>query len=184
MTVRLGIDLDGVVANFTKGWVERYNREFGTSLAEADVRTWGAMIDLTDFDDMEEFWAWAANGDGPSIFRHLEPYPNAIGSLQRLHRGHEIVIITTKPDFAWEDTRLWLRDHDVPYDELHITEEKWKVPCDVYLEDSPHQLDELTLERPDRVVCRFVRPWNAPVTGARDIHDWDEFVALVDRIWC
>ena len=42
----------------------------------------------------------------------------------------------------------------------------------------------VTLHRPDRVVCRYVRPWNEPYPGARDIHDWDEFVALVNRIWC
>lgn len=182
--MRLGIDLDGVVANFTRGWIERYNREHGTTLREDDATTWGAMLDIAHFADMDEFWSWAANGEGPSIFRHLEPYPGAVAALHHLHRSHEIVIITMKPDFAHDDTREWLADADVPYDELHITEEKWRVSCDVYLEDSPAQLEELARERPDRVVCRFVRPWNSPVDGVRDIVDWEEFVALVDRQWC
>ena len=182
--MRLGIDLDGVVADFTKGWVTRYNAEHGTAIAESDVTTWGAMVTLTRFHDMDEFWTWAANGDGPSLFRSLPTYPDAIPALHRLAENHEIVILTTKPAFAVADTEAWLADNDVPFHELHITEEKWKIACDVYLDDAPHQIEELTLERPDRVVCRFVRPWNQPHPGARDIHDWDEFVALVDRIWC
>jgi len=30
--MRLGIDLDGVVANFNAGWMRRYNDEYGTDL--------------------------------------------------------------------------------------------------------------------------------------------------------
>jgi 5'(3')-deoxyribonucleotidase len=182
--MRLGIDLDGVVADFTKGWVMRYNAEHGTNVAESDVTSWGAMITLTHFEDMGQFWRWVANGEGPSLFRTLPTYPGAVEAMHRLHDDHEIVILTTKPDFAIADTNEWLAENDVPYDELHITDEKWRIPCDVYLDDSPDQIAELTLERPDRVVCRYVRPWNRSHAGARDIHDWDEFVALVDRVWC
>jgi 5'(3')-deoxyribonucleotidase len=182
--VRIGIDLDGVVANFTLGWVTRYNAEHGTTLTEADVTAWGGMLVLTHFADMEQFWHWVANGEGPSLFRSLPAYPGAVEAMQRLARNHEIVILTTKPAFAVTDTEEWLAENHVPHHELHITEEKWRIPCDVYLDDSPEQIEQLTLNRPDRVVCRYVRPWNHPHPGARDIHDWDEFVALVDRVWC
>ena len=30
--MRLGIDLDGVVADFNAGWISRYNREFEANL--------------------------------------------------------------------------------------------------------------------------------------------------------
>lgn len=182
--MRLGIDLDGVVANFTLGWVQRYNAEHGTTIVETDVTEWGAMIALTHFTDMSQFWRWVANGNGPSLFRSLPVYPDAVPAMKRLATNHEIVIITTKPSFAEADTEAWLVENEVPHTELHFTEEKWRVPCDVYLDDAPHQIEELTLQRPDRVVCRFVRPWNHPHPGARDIHDWDEFVTLVDRVWC
>jgi uncharacterized protein len=182
--MRLGIDLDGVVANFTLGWVLRYNADHGTTIAEADVTAWGAMLELTHFSSMSEFWRWVANGDGPSLFRSLPTYPDAVPALRLLATGHDIVILTTKPSFAETDTELWLADNDIPFSELHFTEEKWRIPCDVYLDDAPHQIAELALQRPDRIVCRFVRPWNDPHPGARDIHDWDEFVTLVDRVWC
>ena len=47
--MRLGIDLDGVVANFIKGWMLRYNTEFGTSLNEDQVDHWDAAGYPKDF---------------------------------------------------------------------------------------------------------------------------------------
>jgi len=182
--MRLGIDLDGVVADFNSGWVARYNAEFGTGLTSGQVVSWNAMEDLTHFEDMGAFWDWAAGDNGHSIFRHLETYPDALPALDRLSRGHDVVILTTKPDWAVHDTFAWIADHGIPTREVHMTNRKWRVPCDVYLDDAPHQVEGLHLNRPEAVVCRFVRPWNHPVAGTRDVHDWDEFVTLVQGRFC
>jgi len=179
--VRLGIDLDGVVADFNGGWMSRYNDENDTRLSPDMLTTWDAIPGLTRFSSMAEFWAWARNNGGPGLFRHLPVFPGAKEALQRLYRDHEIVIITTKPPWANAETYSWLGDNDIPTREVHILGEKWRVDCDVYLDDGPHNLESLVVERPDRVVCRYVRPWNDPVPGVIDIHDWEQFEALVDQ---
>jgi len=178
--MRLGIDLDGVVADFNSGWVGRYNSEFGSSLTTDQVDSWNAMGDLTHFESMGAFWRWASAGDHGSVFRHLETYPGALETLNRLSRNHEIVIITAKPDWAVHDTFAWIADRGIPTREVHVTEAKWRVPCDIYLDDSPRQIVELHDSRPDAVVCRYVRPWNDPVVGVRDVRTWNEFAMLVD----
>jgi 5'(3')-deoxyribonucleotidase len=181
--MRLGIDLDGVVANFTKGWIDFYNREFGTDLTVEQAVSWDGVTSITHFPDMGAFWKWSSKLDGRSLFWHLETFPGAVETLHQLdEEGHDIVILTTKPAFAVDDTYEWIEAKGIPTSEIHILEDKWLVDCDVYLDDGPHVLDELVAHRPDRVVCRFVRPWNRSLPGAVDIRDFDEFRALIRRL--
>jgi uncharacterized HAD superfamily protein len=179
--LRLGIDLDGVVADFNAGWTALHNAEFGGSLTPDLVTTWNALHTLGGFDDMEAFWEWArGNEHRPSIFRHLALLPDALDTLNALSAdGHRIVIVSTKPDWAIHETMHWLADNAIPTREVHLTFQKAEVECDVYLDDAPHVLAELTEHRPDAVVCRFVRPWNKPVSGTVDVTSWPEFHAVV-----
>lgn len=179
--MRLGIDLDGVVADFNAGWIRLHRDEFGSELHPEMVTTWDGLHELGGFADMRAFWRWArGNADRPSIFRHLDPYPDAIETLHRLDRdGHDIVIITTKPDWARTDTFRWLADHELPTAEVHLTERKHLVGCDVYLDDGPHVLPPLVRHHPEALVCRFVRPWNRPVKGTEDVESWSEFERIV-----
>jgi 5'(3')-deoxyribonucleotidase len=179
--MRLGIDLDGVVADFNAGWIKLHRQEFGSDLQPEMVTSWDGLHTVAGFADMRSFWSWArGNDDRPSIFRHLEAYPEALDTLRRLDRaGHDIVIVTTKPAWARSDTLRWLADHDMPTNEVHITFEKYTVDCDVYLDDSPEVVPTLVRHRPEALVCRFVRPWNRPVGGSVDISSWQEFHQLV-----
>jgi 5'(3')-deoxyribonucleotidase len=178
--MRLGIDLDGVVSNFDAAWIEQYKRDFGTTLEADSVPGWNAIPDVTHFRDMEEFWQWARDFGNGSIFRHLAPYPGAIEALATLaEQGHDIVILTTKPDWGVHDTFAWIADWRIPTREVHILEDKWEVTCDVYLDDAPHVLDGFVRHHPDAIVCRFVRPWNHPIDGVVDVEGWHQFLGIV-----
>jgi len=180
--MRLGIDLDGVVCDFNAGWMELHQAEFGTELRPEMVVGWNSLHELGGFADMEAFWNWArGNDDRPSIFRHLQPFDDAVETLHALRdAGHRIVILTAKPRWAISDTLRWIADHDLPAEEIHIRYRKHAVGCDVYLDDSPIVLPELLRHRPRATVCRMVRPWNQPLPGATDIGDWREFRTLVE----
>jgi 5'(3')-deoxyribonucleotidase len=178
--LRLGIDMDGVVADFNAGWIERYDREFGAELHPDHVVGWDELHRLTGFDTMERFWEWA-RGDGRSVFRDLPPIPGALETLRDLATRHRIVIITARFDWAIGDTLAWLAEHDVLAREVHFQAAKYLVPCDVYLDDSPYQVEALARERPDRIVCRKVTPWNRPLPGVGVVDDWAEFRGVVQR---
>ncbi len=183
MALRLGIDLDGVVADFSGGWIDCYNRDFGTDLKAADIEVWNAPAEMTHFGDMDGFWEWARDcGGGSSLFRVLRPYPGALEALNELNRlGHHLVIVTTKPDFAVSDTYAWLAEQGIPATEVHIVWDKTRVACDVYVEDGPHNLEALAARRGDALIIRYVRPWNRPVAGVVDARDWDEVLELIAR---
>ncbi len=184
-SLRLGIDLDGVVADFNAGWTARYNRDFpdriDRDLTTADVTEWDAPTVLSHFATMSEFWKWAETcAEGRSLFAGLEPYPGAIEALERLRAdGHHVVILTTKPHFSIHDTYDWLARHKVPSTEIHILDDKTRVECDVYLDDGVHNLEALVAAHPRSTVCRYVRPWNTSVPGTIDIRDWNQFTEAV-----
>lgn len=180
MSLRLGIDLDGVVADFSGGWIELYNAEFGADLHRDQITSWGSAPQITHFKHMGEFWAWAMRMDGGSLFRHLPVYPDAVEVLESLAMwGHEIVILTSKPDWAVHDTFEWIAEHRLPTREVHMLDDKWRVSCDIYLDDAPHHLRAITRQRPDRTTCRFVRPWNSGVDGTIDVETWRDFEKVI-----
>jgi 5'(3')-deoxyribonucleotidase len=176
--LRLGIDLDGVIADFNAGWMDRYNRQFERDLHPSQMTAWEAVPDLTHFGDMEAFWAWAREGPA-SVFRDLPLHEGAVDTLRRLAHRHRVVIVSSKFDWAIPDTLQWIAEHRIPTREIHFVWDKAAVACDVYLEDAPHNLRALVTRRREALVCRMVRPWNRPQPGALDVHDWEGFAAVV-----
>ena len=171
--LRLGIDLDGVVADFNQGWVDLHNQEFGGSLSPDQVDRWDGLPEVAGFADMREFWAWASpKSHRPSIFRHLATYPGALEALRRLRRTHDVGVVTTKPQWAVHDTFAWLSEVRFPTTEVHITDDKETVDCDVYVDDSPHVLARLVADRGDRLILRWVRPWNTELAGTLAVSSW------------
>lgn len=179
--MRLGIDMDGVMCDFNAGWMRLHADEFGSDLRPEMVTGWNGLHALAGFADMTAFWEWAkASGERASIFRHLEPFPGALATMTALaEEGHEIVVLTAKPDWAIPDTLSWLGEHGVPTHEIHVRYDKHAIDCDLYLDDAPAVLADLRRFRPDRLVCRMIQPWNRPVEGAIDVERWSDVAAVV-----
>ena len=179
--MRIGVDLDGVVANFTKGWTTQYEAEFGKKILEKDITEWGLSKPLTHFEEEIDFWKWAKDINGSSIFRNLDIYEDSLEILYDLSKmGHEIVIISSKPWWSIHDTLIWLGENKIPSKEIHFIEDKWNVNCDVYIDDAPHQLENFVNHVPEKLILRFVRPYNRPVSGTKDLNDWMELSSLLE----
>ena len=73
--MRLGIDLDGVVADFNAGWMDRYNEDFDAELIDALMALESDNDDDTLFDDDPEIEAEVISfRDLRVMERLLEPY--------------------------------------------------------------------------------------------------------------
>ena len=181
--MRIGVDLDGVVANFTKGWTTQYEAEFGKKILEKDITEWGLSKPLTHFEEEIDFWKWAKDINGSSIFRNLDIYEDSLEVLYDLSKmGHEIVIISSKPWWSIHDTLMWLGEKKIPKKEIHFIEDKWKIDCDVYIDDAPYQLDNYVKNLKNKVIIRFVRKYNNPVTGVLDLNEWKDLIPLLNSL--
>jgi len=179
--MRIGVDLDGVVANFTKGWTEYYEEEFGKKILEEDITSWGLSEPLTHFKEDMGFWKWAKDINGSSIFRNLEVYEDSVETLNELSKsGHEIVILSSKPWWSIHDTLIWLGENKIPTKEIHFIEDKWTIDCEVYIDDAPYQLENFKEKVPDKKIIRYVRTYNKPIDGVLDIHSWNELIPLLN----
>ncbi|MGD8485608.1 MAG: hypothetical protein PVG27_07540 [Chloroflexota bacterium] len=111
--IRVGIDMDGVLADFDTVWMTRYHDEFGAALEASMVQQWDGLHTLTHVGSMAEFWGWA-QGDGRSTVRDAPALPGAIEAVTRIGRRHHLVIVSSKFDWAIPDSLAWLTDHRVP----------------------------------------------------------------------
>ncbi len=185
--MRLGIDLDDTTLDFNAGFRKAYDESFGVLLQREDFTGW-TLKDVTHFTSSTKLWKWLEK-DHPEFFADLNPIPGAVNGIKELKDdGHKIVIITCKPDWALGSPKAALTRLDIPHDEIHIPGKdpkihcpKYTVPCDVYFDDSPHQL-ELLRKETDSVVVRMVQAWNAPIDGVYDVWNWTQFVNLVKSL--
>lgn len=175
--MKIGVDIDGVTADFQGGWAKAYEVWYGKQIDPEALKSWDACFDETHFKDEADFWAWT---DEANIWRNLDPIPGALGAIRELRKdGHDVVFITHRHENARMATQDWIRRHVVPMPELHFTKHKWTVDRQVYIEDSPKGLLQLVERKP--YVIRFQQPWNEGAPGL-PADGWAEVVDMIGRI--
>ncbi len=181
----LGVDLDGVCADFYGGlrplaaeWlgvqIEGLTEEVTCGLSE-----WG--IDSAP-GGYEAFHRFAVGQRG--LFRRLTPLPGVGPALRRLTYEDNVRIrvisrrLCTKylHQTAVQQTVEWLDTHDIPYWDLCFIRDKAAVAADLYLEDSPESIAELNAV--GRRVIVFTNATNCSIAGPR-ANSWAEVEQLV-----
>ncbi len=179
----LGVDLDGVVADFYRGlrpiaaeWlgvpVDSLTPSPGYALAEWNLSPMGTYDDLHRFAVTQR-----------ELFRQLEPMPGAAAALRRLSRqAIRIRIITHRlyiRHFHYEavsQTVAWLDHHGIPYWDLCFMKDKTAVGAALYIEDAPANIVRLRADGNPTIV--FSNSTNQHLAAPR-AESWDEVERLV-----
>jgi 5'(3')-deoxyribonucleotidase len=124
------------------------------------------------------------------LFLKLPPTARAPQTLRRLSKaGVRIRIITHRlfikyfHQVAVSQTIQWLDRHDIPYWDLCFMQQKTAVGADLYIEDSPANVERLRAEGQKTIV--FTNSTNEHLPGPR-ANNWDEVLELVlaeKRAW-
>ena len=178
-----GVDLDGVCADFygkmreiAAEWLgrplESLSAEVSYGLAE-----WG----LEEYGGYEKLHRFAVTQR--NLFKELKPLPDAPQVLRKLStRGVRIRIITHRLFIKYfhqrsiQQTIEWLDEHDIPYWDLCLMQDKGAVGAHVYVDDSPENVRKLREGGHTTIV--FSNSTNAGLPGPR-AGSWKEVEEIV-----
>lgn len=177
--MRIGIDLDGCVADHVEGIIQIYNRLYKTKFTADIVQEWDFLFRLPKIKDWKHYWKWAKRH---SLYSVMPGVPLAPSVIRRLSRKHDIVFITARPDWTAKATSAWLARRGLGHIDVVHNESKWAESCDVYVDDSPQNLLDLTRRKPNAKIIRMVRPWNKPLKRAEDAETWPEIEEIIDKL--
>ncbi|MFO1361197.1 MAG: hypothetical protein U1F45_01790 [Burkholderiales bacterium] len=180
----LGVDLDGVCADFYGGLKPVAAEWLGVDLARLPDRVswtlpeWGVDRAPGGYDALHRFAVTQRE-----LFRRLPPMPGAPQALRELSAHDVRIRIITHRLFikyfhqvAVRQTIEWLDCHDIPYWDLCFMREKAAVGADLYVEDSPENIARLRAQGLKTIV--FSNSTNEHLAGPR-AHAWDEVIGLV-----
>ncbi|HVR88839.1 MAG TPA: hypothetical protein VHG53_04760 [Candidatus Limnocylindria bacterium] len=107
--MKIGVDLDDVIAECAVPYLRAFAERFGLELAEEDLG-WHTLAGIEAVSAEEKDRFRIALYDGP-FFGELEPYADSPAVLERIvDAGHEIYFITARNERRRVVTETWLRD--------------------------------------------------------------------------
>lgn len=185
----LCVDVDDTLGMYGRGIREHIAVAEGidpADLAEAyswDFKEWAPYVN-----GRESFLAYHEDAVvNQRMLRNLQVYENASEVLWRLSdRGVWIRIVTHRllikrqHQIVGGDTMAWLDEHNIPYNDLFFTGAKEEVGGDLFIDDAPHNIENLRRARKDVVV--FTQPHNLGIGGLRADNWLDVERIVLDRL--
>lgn len=169
-------DMDSIIADLTKKWLEHYNRDFGDNLTHADITKW-SMADNVKC-TRQEIHNYLYK---PEFFLDLEPLPGALEAVESLAKlGHDILIVSAPswPGTSASDKISWAQKH-MPFlnkRDISLMHQKHKLMGDVFIDDSP---DNIKLYRQkwgkhkewhQPKIMTIAYPYNESIKGLVDVY--------------
>jgi uncharacterized HAD superfamily protein len=154
--MRIGVDIDGVIANFVATFIPLVRDRYGVSITEEDIYVHDLFLVLGIGEDE------SIQLIRDTLSQDLDLYPEARQSLARLARENEVVLLTARPADMMDLTRDWLRRRRVPYHTLVHLDEGFKhrddTLFDVVIDDHLREVIRFAPSVP--LVIIFDHPWN------------------------
>ena len=181
----LGVDLDGVIADFYRGFKPIVAEWFGVRVRQLPQRfkyglsEWG-IKNRQQYDEIHRFAVTQRQ-----LFTELQPVKGSPAILRRLSNLNiRIRIITHRlyikytHETAVRQTVEWLDRHGILYWDICFMKDKAAIGADLYIEDAPDNVKELRAAGNDTIV--FSNPTNRGI-GPPRADSWQDVEDLVSK---
>lgn len=178
---RVGVDVDGVLADLITPMFELMNRLLHTSYSVEHMEDW-SIDHLIPADRADEFWRELGK---PGLHAQLKPHPGAVEGIRALSDVADVYIVTSYLHGAetWVYERdAWLHKHfGIPRAKIVHTRAKYTFYGRVLVDDKPENVVEWQAEHPHGAGVLWLQPYNRRNDDARIQHRtdrWDEVIRL------
>jgi len=190
--MKIGIDLDGILADFLSALIKYHNLTYGTKLKKDQFLSYG-------------FWKiWGGTEDEAiqklcdfyetPFFKNIQPVFGAKKAISTLRQNNDLFIVTSRPDDVVDKTLEWVNNHfpntftDICFANNYFgggaSKTKTQI-CDeigvnILIEDSMEYAIECVNSK--RKIFLLDYPWNQHPElpqGIRRFLSWDEIVQAV-----
>src|SRR5712664_3301214 len=171
MQKHIGIDIDGVLADFNSSMIERTIKVTGRDLFPPrpfDIPCWD-YPEKYGYTNTEMSAIWGSIKIDPEFWQNLSPYPTAYAAGEYLRKlqdaGHDLYFITSRPGVdAKAQTEEWLAFHlGMYFATVLISSEKAlcarALDLDAYIDDKWENAFEVATTSRARTYL-LDRPWN------------------------
>ena len=190
--MRIGIDLDDVLADTLAQIIEYYNSTYNARLTKDQFRsygywhTWGGTKEEA-IQILHDFY------DTP-YFTNVQPIPGAKKALHILKQNNDLFIVTSRPNSIAQQTHVWLNQHfpdtfasvnfgnhysldGEPVTKMQICDQ---LEIDILIEDALEYALECATDK--RNVFLLDNPWNQQSELPLGIQRFDAWSDIVTEI--
>ena len=187
--MKLGFDMDGIVANMSEIMVASMNEQFGLNHSP-EIFVYHDLFKNSYVGD-EEIDKEIAEFLHTGVIRNKEavlsipPYEEAAAAIRKLSRQHTIHFITARGPSQLKICIKWLRKNNIPFNSVHTVGKEPKgmtgrsLNLDFYIDDEVRHLETMYKykNRWRKGLALFTRPWNkdAAFDGSKflRVDDWN-----------
>lgn len=191
--MRIGIDIDGVIADFVPSFLEFYNEKHGINIKVKDILHYDIHIAMGI--DEKQLWKLMGEYWKTRYFNNIKPIKNSKKIINILKQDHELFIVTARIPPLFEYTEKWLKQYfSNCFTEIFYTgdfNQKGELKSDVCKKHKIDILVEDSLKISNQCaeqgikVLLFDQSWNQIKKLHENItrvEDWKETLAIIEKL--
>lgn len=180
MPLRMLVDVDEVLSDFTSPCFKFLKDTFGRDLNSYDYEVW----DIFSILPADERAAMYEAIRKPGFCAQLNPKPGAQAAIEKLRKVLDVYAVTShfpgSPTWVHERDEWLLKYFDFPGEQIVHTRAKYLIKGDVFLDDNPEHIRKWSVEHPKGLALLWHIPntRNMPLEDLR-VRTWDEVLTRV-----